>query len=279
MQLPFSVRPKALARKLATATEGSGSSRSFSVQADAARNRGDWKEAATLYAQAVAADPARTGLLVQLGHAEKELGNFDKAETAYRKFHGMHPDNADIFLQLGHLFNRMGELDKASQWYEKGLAIAPNDPELSRHAGMLRGRSRKPGAEQKRRLAMQHVEEREWADARKLLHELVVTEGERDLISVYANVTKEDGDFDQARLLYDDYRAYADDCDPDSVEDVELQLGHLHKLAGDYGKALTHYIQSRQARAARLGYIDQSAQIDREIQACLSEVYTCFEPI
>ncbi|MDA4807370.1 tetratricopeptide repeat protein, partial [Enterobacter hormaechei] len=61
---------------------------SAGAQADAARNRGDWQSAVTFYRRAIADSPARTDLLVQLGHAEKELGNYDRAETAYRKYQG-----------------------------------------------------------------------------------------------------------------------------------------------------------------------------------------------
>lgn len=278
IRLPFSDRTRRMAGQLAAVADGSPSPRNMSIQADAARNRGDWAEAAALYTRAVAADPARTGLLVQLGHAEKELGNYDRAETAYRKFLGMNPGNADIHLQLGHLFNRIGDRQAALGWYEKGLHLAPDDPELVRHANIARNRSGKPGVELKRREAMKLVEEQEWTQARHLLRQLVTEDNERDLIAIYANVTKEDGDFDEARKLYGDYRAYAEAFDRNSLEDVELQLGHLHKVTGDYSTALSHYILARNVRAERFGYIDHAAPIENEIQACIGEIYTCFAP-
>lgn len=278
MRFSFTDKTRRLAGQLAAVADSSSSPRNISIQADAARNRGDWKEAAALYTRAVAADPARTGLLVQLGHAEKELGNYDRAETAYRKFLGMNPSNVDIHLQLGHLFNRSGDSQAALGWYEKGLQLTPNDAELIRHANIARNRSGKPGVELKRREAMKLVEEQEWAQARHLLRELVTEDNERDLIAVYANITKEDGDFDEAKKLYGEYREYSEAFDRNSLEDVELQLGHLHKVAGDYSIALSHYILARNIRAERFGYIDHTAPIEKEIQACISEIYTCFAP-
>ncbi|EJN06074.1 tetratricopeptide repeat protein [Phyllobacterium sp. YR531] len=278
IKLPFSERTRRMAVQLAAVTDNANSPRSISLQADAARDKGNWADAAELYTKAIAADPARTGLLVQLGHAEKELGNYDRAETAYRKFVGMNPQNADVHLQLGHLFSRMGDSQKAREWYEKGLKLAPTDVELIRHANMARNRSGKPGVEQKRREAMKFVDAQDWSRARHLLRELVTEDNERDMIAVYANITKEDGDFDEAKKLYGEYREYAEAFDQNSLEDVELQLGHLHKLAGDYKTALSHYILARNVKAQRSGYIDQTGAIENEIQACVSEIYTCFAP-
>jgi tetratricopeptide (TPR) repeat protein len=278
IRLPFSERTRRIAGQIAAVADSSSSPRSLSLQADAARDQGNWADAAALYTRAIAADPARTGLLVQLGHAEKELGNYDRAETAYRKFAGMNPDDVDVHLQLGHLFSRMGDSHKALEWYGKGLELSPDDEELMRHANLARNRSGKPGIEQKRRQAMQLVEEQNWPQARQLLRELVTGDNERDMIAVYANITKEDGDFDEARKLYGEYREYAEAFDRNSLEDVELQLGHLHKLTGDYKTALAHYIQARNERALRFGYIDQTTTVEHEIQACISEIYTCFAP-
>ncbi|MEI4483108.1 MULTISPECIES: tetratricopeptide repeat protein [unclassified Phyllobacterium] len=278
IKLPFSDRTRRIAVQLAAVADSSTSPRSISQQADAARDEGNWAEAVALYTKAIAADPARTGLLVQLGHAEKELGNYDRAETAYRKFVGMNPDNADVYLQLGHLFSRAGEPQKALAWYEKGLKRAPADEELIRHANIARNRSGKPGVQLKRLEAMKYVEQQDWSRARQLLRELVTEDNERDMIAVYANITKEDGDFDEAKKLYGEYRAYAEAFDQNSLEDVEVQLGHLHKLNGDYKTALSHYILARNVRAQRSGYIDQTGSIENEIQACISEIYTCFAP-
>ncbi|ONK24923.1 hypothetical protein BLX87_02630 [Bacillus sp. VT-16-64] len=152
-----------------------------------------------------------------------------------------------VSVQLGHLFNRKGDLKAAFVWYEKALQLAPDDREIARHVNIARNGSSRPGLDQSRRDAMRLVEENKWSQARAALHALVVDNGQTDMIAVFANVTKEDGDFDAALKLYGQYRDYANAFNPDSLEDVEVQLGHLHKIAGDYRTALTHYIRARNA--------------------------------
>ncbi len=274
IRLPFSGQTAKQALKLAES--GLEPKRTAVAQADAARNRGDWQTAATFYRQAVADNPARTDLLVQLGHSEKEAGNYDQAETAYRKYQGLHPHDVDIHVQLGHLFNRKGDLKTAFIWYEKALKLSPDDLEIARHVNIARNGSSRPGLEQNRRDAMRLVEENNWSKARAALRELVVENGQIDMIAVYANVTKEDGDFDEASKLYGQYRDYATAFNPDSLEDVEVQLGHLHKITGDYRSALTFYIKARNLQFERMGYVDSTSPYEREIQGCISEIYTCF---
>lgn len=276
IRLPFSGQAARRQPKLADNGTAAEMPQTAVAQADAARNRGDWQNAATFYRRAVADSPARTDLLVQLGHAEKELGNYDRAETAYRKYQGLHPRNVDIHVQLGHLFNRKGDMKAAFTWYEKALQLAPDDREIVRHVNIARNGSSRPGLDQSRRDAMRLVEENKWSQARAALRELVVGNGQIDMIAVYANVTKEDGDFDEALTLYGQYRDYANSFNPDSLEDVEIQLGHLHKIAGDYRTALAHYIKARDHQFKRAGYVDPSSSHEHEIQACISEIYTCF---
>jgi tetratricopeptide (TPR) repeat protein len=276
IRLPFSGQAARQALKLPDSGALTETKRTAVSQADAARNRGDWQTAATFYRRAVADNPARTDLLVQLGHSEKELGNYDQAETAYRKYQGLHPRDVDIHVQLGHLFNRKGDMKAAFSWYEKASKLSPDDLEIARHVNIARNGSSRPGIEQNRRDAMRLVEENNWPNARAALRELVVDNGQIDMIAVYANVTKEDGDFDEALKLYGQYREYATAFKPDSLEDVEVQLGHLHKIAGDYRSALAHYIKARNLQFERVGYVDASSPHEREIQGCISEIYTCF---
>ncbi|MBA8879369.1 tetratricopeptide repeat protein [Phyllobacterium myrsinacearum] len=277
IRLPFSGQAARRAIKLSDSDAPPVEmTRTAVAQADAARNRGDWQTAATFYRRAIADNPARTDLLVQLGHSEKELGNYDQAETAYRKYQGLHPRDVDIHVQLGHLFNRKGDLKTAFTWYEKALKLSPDNLEIARHVSIARNGSSRPGLEQNRRDAMRLVEENNWPSARAALRELVVENGQVDMIAVYANVTKEDGDFDEALTLYGQYREYANAFNPASLEDVEVQLGHLHKIAGDYRTALAHYIKARNLQFERVGYVDAISAYEHEILGCINEIYTCF---
>ncbi|TIX86997.1 tetratricopeptide repeat protein [Rhizobium sp. P44RR-XXIV] len=246
------------------------------AEADAARDRQDWATAAYYYAQAVEQQPGRLGLFVQLGHAYKESGDYEAALEAYRHFLEEEPDDAEIHLQLGHLYNRMSNLEAALQWYDRAHALAPNDAEITQHTEAARRRFSRTDVELKRRKAMELVEARRWHQARAELRELVVENGEDDLIAVYANVTKETGDFDEALQLYNVYREYAKGRDPAAVIDVEIQTAHLYKAMRDIESALRHYIRAREAEFDLYGHTPPDSISGQEIRTCMAQIYTCF---
>ncbi|NLR97969.1 tetratricopeptide repeat protein [Rhizobium sp. P38BS-XIX] len=246
------------------------------AEADAARNRRDWPSAAYYYAQAVEQQPGRIGLYVQLGHAYKESGDFEAALEAYRRFLEEEPDDPDIHLQLGHLYNRMHDLETALQWYDRAHELSPNDTEIAQHSEKARQRVSRVDVENKRQRAMELVQSRRWQPAREQLRDLVVNDGEEDLIAVYANVTKEAGDFDEALRLYDIYRDYAKNHDAASMIDVEIQTAHLYKAMRDIRSALHHYIRARDVEFDLYGHITPDSISGQEIRSCMGQIYTCF---
>ena len=246
------------------------------AEADAARDRRDWATAAFHYEQAVEQYPARISLLEQLGHAHKENGDFEAALEAYRHFLEEEPDDVDIHLQLGHLYNKMNEPEAALQWYERAHALAPGNADIAGHLETARLRLSRVDVERKRQNAMELIQSRRWPQARAQLRDLVDTDGEIDLIAVYANVTKEAGDFDEALRLYDVYRQYAQNLDAAAVIDVEIQTAHLYKAMRDIEAALRYYIRARDAEFDVYGHVTADSITGREIRACMAEIYTCF---
>jgi tetratricopeptide (TPR) repeat protein len=246
------------------------------AEADAARDRRDWANAAFYYDEALQRNPTRVDLFVQLGHAYKELGDFDAALEAYRQFLDKEPHDADIHLQLGHLHNRMNDPEAALEWYGRASALAPNDPEITRHVDAAGLRLSRFGIERRRQKALDLVQSGQWQQAREQLRSLVAVDGEVDLIAVYANVTKEAGDFEEALQLYEVYREYAKANQPTSLSDVEIQLGHLNKARRDIGAALQHYIRARDAEFHLYGHVAPNSICEREIRSCMAEIYTCF---
>ncbi|MDR6903237.1 tetratricopeptide repeat protein [Rhizobium miluonense] len=244
--------------------------------ADAARDRRDWAAAAFYYRQALKQNPARVSLFVQLGHAHKENGDFDAALEAYQHFLAEEPDDVDIHLQLGHLYNRMNEWESALQWYEQAHVLAPDNADIAAHLESARLRFSRIDIERKRQNAMELLQSRRWHQARAQLYDLVETDGEIDLIAVYANATKEAGDFDEALRLYDVYREYAQNLDAASVIDVEIQTAHLYKAMRDIDAALRYYIRARDAEFSLYGHVTPDSIASREIRACMAEIYTCF---
>ncbi|QND45502.1 tetratricopeptide repeat protein (plasmid) [Rhizobium lusitanum] len=246
------------------------------VEADAARDRRDWASAAFYYHEALQRNRTRIDLFVQLGHAYKELGDFDAALEAYRQFLDNEPHDADIHLQLGHLHNKMNDPAAALEWYNRASALAPNDPEITRHVDAAGLRLSRSGIERRRQKALELVHSGQWQQAREQLRSLVTVDGEIDLIAVYANVTKEAGDFEEALQLYEAYREYAKTNQPASLSDVEIQLGHLNKAKRDIGAALQHYILARDAEFHLYGHVAPNSICEREIRSCMGEIYTCF---
>ena len=246
------------------------------AEADAARDRRDWANAAFYYQEALEKDPTRVDLFVQLGHAYKELGDFEAALGAYRQFLSKKPHDADIHLQLGHLHNRMDDPESALEWYGRASALAPNDPEIARHVDAAGLRLSRVGIERRRQKALDLVQSGQWEQARKLLRPLVAVDGEVDLIAIYANVTKEAGDFEEALQLYESYREYAEANQPAALGDVEIQLGHLYKAKRDIGSALQHYIRARDLEFHLYGQVTPNSICEREIRVCMGEIYTCF---
>jgi ADP-heptose:LPS heptosyltransferase/tetratricopeptide (TPR) repeat protein len=106
----------------------------FLQRADTARDSGQWREAAELYARAAANDPqSASALLCQRGNCLKEAGAYPEAFAAYAAAITAAPENsqerADLDLQLGHLFKITGNFSAAARAYEQSAALGA--PEAS----------------------------------------------------------------------------------------------------------------------------------------------------
>lgn len=106
--------------------------RSLIAQADTARDRRQFDEAARLYRQVTELAPDNIGMQVQYGHALKEAGRYADAEAAYRGARDARPDDSDIALQLGHFYKLLDRLDDAEQSYKAALSLRPDWSEAGR---------------------------------------------------------------------------------------------------------------------------------------------------
>lgn len=66
------------------------------TQADQARDRQDWTQAARLYGKGLQLDPDNFPMWVQYGHCLKQEGRFAKAEAAYGRAIDLCPEDADF---------------------------------------------------------------------------------------------------------------------------------------------------------------------------------------
>jgi TPR repeat len=100
------------------------------MEADRARDAGQWKLAARCYREALRTLPKGPAIWVQYGHALKETGSISEAEEAYRKALRLNPGSADIHLQLGHVLKLQGRIGMAEEAYWRSLFFDPT----GRHA-------------------------------------------------------------------------------------------------------------------------------------------------
>ncbi|WP_426052085.1 glycosyltransferase [Brevundimonas sp. SL161] len=90
---------------------------------DAARNRRDWKAAATHYTEYLRRAPRDFGIRVQLGHALKESGLFAEADDAYSRALKLRPRDADLLVNFGHLKKIRHQYAAAAELYVKAAEI------------------------------------------------------------------------------------------------------------------------------------------------------------
>lgn len=93
--------------------------------ADAARDRGDWLNAAKHYQEALAVEPGRADLWVQLGHALKESGDREGGLSAYLRANALDPRNSDTALQIGHVLKLLDRHPEVIEWYSRAVTWHP----------------------------------------------------------------------------------------------------------------------------------------------------------
>lgn len=92
------------------------------AQADAAQRRGEWAGAARLYKAALARNPRRADLWIQLGHCHKELQKWREAYQCYTEANAVEM-TAEGCLQLAHVLKLTGNLYAALRAYEASASL------------------------------------------------------------------------------------------------------------------------------------------------------------
>jgi ADP-heptose:LPS heptosyltransferase len=107
-------------------------------RADAARDAKRYRDAAVLYAEALANDAeGDPSIHIQAGHMFKEAGEYSSAEDHYRKARRHLPNDADLAMQFGHFYKLSGRLRAAAQEYKRAAALAPTWDEPARELDTL----------------------------------------------------------------------------------------------------------------------------------------------
>lgn len=246
------------------------------AEANRARQRQNWSVAAEKYAAALAFTHDKFGLLVQLGHMQKEAGHFEDAEKSYAEALSLRPADWDLHVQFGHLFNRAGTPDKALEWYKKALALRPDDRETLTLVQSLGVRAQSPMIEELRRIALQEMDSRQFEAALPKVESLYTQYNLRDFDVILGHAYKELGLYEKARKLYDAYLARCLENDSKHVFDAFFQLGNICKLSGDEARALDYYIDAKSYKNRTEAFLDASDPIMQEINACMTRLYPIF---
>ncbi|WP_159999803.1 glycosyltransferase [Roseomonas sp. 18066] len=94
-------------------------------EADALRDKREWRAAAEAYGAFLALRPDDAGMQVQRGHCLKEAGDVPAALALYRSAAALRPRDADIPLQIGHAEKILGRRDAARDAYAEAALLAP----------------------------------------------------------------------------------------------------------------------------------------------------------
>jgi ADP-heptose:LPS heptosyltransferase/tetratricopeptide (TPR) repeat protein len=122
------------------------------ARAKAARDEKRFREAATLFGEAVRLRPNSVSLHKQSGHMCKEAGDLAQAEQHYLDARRLAPKDAELWLQLGHFYKVAGRLAESEAAYRRAAELRPGwvDPKTEL-AGLLesgwRGHPERPADE------------------------------------------------------------------------------------------------------------------------------------
>jgi glycosyltransferase involved in cell wall biosynthesis len=100
------------------------------LEANAARERGEWVAAAKAYRTALARDPELVHIWIQLGHAFKELGEVDEADQAYSEASRLSPGQGEPYLHRGHLRKDQGNITAANRFYVEAGRRSPDNNDI-----------------------------------------------------------------------------------------------------------------------------------------------------
>lgn len=96
-----------------------------------------WQDAGTLWAHAVAVDPASYQAHTNLGLFELRQGRYDEAVRAFDVAIGLNPGSSNAWFDRGLALAKWGRTDEAIAAYEAGLRIDPVDATAHAHLGEL----------------------------------------------------------------------------------------------------------------------------------------------
>lgn len=99
-------------------------------------DKGQLKEAAAIYDEALEKMPRSAELHYNLGNVHLQSGLIDEAIAEYNKALEITPEDKDLRVNLGTAYYERDMVDAAIDEYKKALAIDPDDPEAHYNLGV-----------------------------------------------------------------------------------------------------------------------------------------------
>ncbi len=98
-------------------------------------DRGQVRDGAAHFEQAIALDDEYTDAYNNLGNALSVLGQMGKAIGCYRRALELQPDNAMVHNNLGNTLARIGQAEEAVAHYRSALALRPDNAQMHNNLG------------------------------------------------------------------------------------------------------------------------------------------------
>lgn len=241
------------------------------AEAQKAKSQSRWAEAAQLYEQAYGLRESY-GVMVQMGHMNKEAGNLEAAEAAYFRALAQKPTDADLNLQIGHFFFVKGELDRSVDYYRKAVEVEPENPAYVEHLKIGERRAYEAPFKDSLEAALKALRLGQWAVAEVGLR-AVAEAGSTDYLQLLGHAVKEQGRLGEAIELYRaHYEAIKDKPGPDLIEAMVL-IGQSLRTADQHSEAATWLMLARATRMAREGWVGSVDNLLKDVEACLLRVH------
>ena len=98
-------------------------------------DRGQVRDGAAHFKQAIALDDEYTDAYNNLGNALSVLGQMGEAIGCYRRALELQPDNATVHNNLGNTLARIGQAEEAVAHYRSALALRPDNAQMHNNLG------------------------------------------------------------------------------------------------------------------------------------------------
>lgn len=257
--------------KKASAPKPSDPYHQLIAEAQKAKSQSRWAEAAELYEQAYGLRESY-GVMVQMGHMNKEAGKLEAAEAAYFNALAQKPTDADLNLQIGHFFFVKGDLGRSVEYYRKAIEIEPDNPAYAEHLKIGERRAHEAPFKDNLEGALKALRLGQWAVAEAGLR-AVADAGSTDYLQLLGHAVKEQGRMVEAIELYRaHYEKIKDQPGPELLEALVL-IGQSLRVINKHTEAASWLMLARSTRMAYEGWVGSVDNLLTDVELCLRRVH------